>query len=180
MRVSRLNPATPMTPMTPFFTNAQVRPRRDDHRRRHDDRGQISIRVPNDRHIRDRSARVPGPMRPTVRPQSTPCRFRFTPSQIRTISAKRAEVHQNLSRRPSPHGTATRRWPVKCRRGHHGVQTRGARAAYHGIEDERHARLRALSRSVGTADRCAVTGRCRLLANRAVGRGCGARRPGFA
>ena len=110
-------------------------------------------------------------MRPTVRPQSTPCRFRFTLSQTRTISAKRAEVHQNLSRRPSPHGTATRRWPVKCRRGHHGVQTRGARAAYHGIEDERHARLRALSRSVGTADRCAVTGRCRLLANRAVSRG---------
>jgi hypothetical protein len=28
---------------------------------------------------------------------------------------------------------ATRRWPVKCRRGHHGVQTRGARAANHGI-----------------------------------------------
>ena len=103
--------------------------------------------------------------------QSTPCRFRFTLSQTRTISAKRAEVHQNLSRRPSPHGTATRRWPVKCRRGHHGVQTRGARAAYHGIEDERRARQRALSRSVGTADRCAVTGRCRLLANRAVSRG---------
>jgi hypothetical protein len=41
---------------------------------------------------------------------------------------------------------------VTCRRGHHGVQTRGARAADHGIEDERHARLRALSRSVGTAD----------------------------
>ena len=57
---------------------------------------------------------------------------------------------------------------MKCRRGHHGVQTRGARAAYHGIEDERHARLRALSRSVGTADRCAVTGRCRLLVNCAV------------
>jgi hypothetical protein len=34
---------------------------------------------------------------------------------------------------------ATRRWPVTCRRGHHGVQTRGARAADHGIEDERHA-----------------------------------------
>ena len=75
-------------------------------------------------HVRDRSARVQGPMRPTVRPQSTPCRFRFTLSQTRIISAKRAEVHQNLSRRPSPHGTATRRWPVKCRRGHHGVQTR--------------------------------------------------------
>jgi len=28
--------------------------------------------------------------------------------------------HQNLSRRPSPHVRATRRWPVKCRRGHHG------------------------------------------------------------
>ena len=84
-------------------------------------------------HVRDRSARVQGPMRPTVRPQSTPCRLRFTLSQTRTISAKRAEVHQNLSRRPSPHGTATRRWPVKCRRGHHGVQTRGARAADHGI-----------------------------------------------
>ena len=103
-------------------------------------------------HVRDRSARVQGPMRPTVPPQSTPCRFRFTLSQTRTISAKVAEVHQNLSRRPSPDGTATRRWPVKCRRGHHGVQTRGARAADHGIEDERHARLRALSRSVGTAD----------------------------
>ena len=103
-------------------------------------------------HIRHRSARVPGPDAPTVRPQSTPCRFRFTLSQTQTISAKRAEVHQNLSRRPSPHGTATRRWLVKCRRGHHGVQTRGARAADHGIEDERHARLRALSRSVDTAD----------------------------
>jgi hypothetical protein len=78
-------------------------------------------------------------------PQSTPCRFRFTLSQTRTISAKRAGVHQNLSHRPSPHGTATRRWPVTCRRGHHGVQTRGARAADHGIKDERHARLRALS-----------------------------------
>jgi hypothetical protein len=74
-----------------------------------------------------------GPMRPTVRPQSTPCRLRFTLSQTRTVSAKRAEVHQNLSRRPSPRGTATRRWPVKCRRGHHGVQTRGVRAADHGI-----------------------------------------------
>jgi hypothetical protein len=103
-------------------------------------------------HIRDRSARVPGPMPPTARPQSTPCRLRFTLSQTRTISAKRAEVHQNLSRRPSPRGTATRRWPVRCRRGRHGVQTRGVRAANHGIEDERHARLRALSRSVGTAD----------------------------
>ena len=124
-------------------------------------------------HVRDRSARVQGPMRPTVPPQSTPCRFRFTLSQTRTISAKRAEVHQNLSRRPSPHGTATRRWPVKCRRGHHGVQTRGARAADHGIEDERHARLRALSRSVGTADGVPVTGRCRLLVNCAVSRGAG-------
>jgi hypothetical protein len=103
-------------------------------------------------HVRDRSARVPGPMPPTVRPQSTPCRLRFTLSQTRTISAKRAEVHQNLSRRPSPRGTATRRWSVRCRRGHHGVQTRGVRAADHGIEDERHACLRALSRSVGTAD----------------------------
>ena len=102
-------------------------------------------------HVRDRSARVPGPMCPTVRPQSTPCRLRFTLSQTRTISAKRAEVHQNLSRRPSPRGTATRRWPVTCRRAHHGVQTRGARAADHGIEDERHASA-ALSRSVGTAD----------------------------
>jgi hypothetical protein len=79
------------------------------------------------------NARVQGPMRPTVRPQSTPCRLRFTLSQTRTISARRAGVHQNLSRRPSPRGMATRRWPVKCRRGHHGVQTRGARAAGHGI-----------------------------------------------
>jgi hypothetical protein len=93
----------------------------------------------------------------------------------RTISAKRAEVHQNLSRRPSPHGTATRRWPGKCRRGHQGVQTRGARAADHGIEDERHARLRALSRSVPLTG-CPVTGRCRLLVNCAVSRG--ARWPG--
>ncbi len=96
--------------------------------------------------------RVPGPMPPMVRPQSTPCRLRFTLSQTRTISAKRAEVHPNLSRRPSPRGTAPSRWPVTCRRGHHGVQTRGARAADHGIRKERHARLRALSRSVGTAD----------------------------
>jgi hypothetical protein len=95
----------------------------------------------------------PGIDAPDGPPQSTPCRFRFTLSQTRTVSAKRAEVHQNLSRRPSPDGTATRRWPVKCRRGHHGVQTRGvARAADHGIEDQRRARLRALSRSVGTAD----------------------------
>ena len=123
-------------------------------------------------HVRDRSARVQGPMRPTVPPQSTPCRFRFTLSQTRTISATAAEVHQNLSRRPSPDGTATRRWPVKCRRGPHGVQTRGARAADHGIEDERHARLRALSRSVGTADGVPpVAGRCRLPVNCAVSRG---------
>jgi len=93
----------------------------------------VSTLWPRCGHVRDRSARVRGPMRPTVRPQSTPCRWRFTLSQTRTISAKRAEVHQNLSRTPSPHGTATRRWPVKCRRGHHGVQTRGARAADHGI-----------------------------------------------
>jgi hypothetical protein len=129
-------------------------------------------------HVRDRSARVQGPIRPTVPPQSTPCRFRFTLSQTPTISAKRAGVHQNLSRRPSPHGTATRRWPVTCRRGHHGVQTLGAGAADHGIEDERHARLRALSRSVGTADGVPVTGRCRLFVNCAVSRG--ARWPGSA
>ena len=91
-------------------------------------------------------------LRPTIPPQSTPCRFRFTLSPRPTDCAKPAEVHQNLCPRPSPHGTATRRWPVKCRRGHHGVQTRGVRAADHGIEDERHARLWALSRSVGTAD----------------------------
>jgi hypothetical protein len=52
-----------------------------------------------------------------------------------------------------------------------GVQTRGAGAADHGIEDERHARLRALSRSVGAADGVPVTGRCRLLVNCAVSRG---------
>jgi hypothetical protein len=94
-------------------------------------------------------------MRPTVPPQSTPCRFRFTLRQTRTISAKRAEVHQNLSRRPSPHETATSTWPVTCRRGQHGVQTRGARAAEPqttASKIERHARLRALSRSVGAAD----------------------------
>ena len=61
---------------------------------------------------------------------------------------------------------------MKCRRGPHGVQTRGARAADHGIEDERHARLRALSRSVGTADGVPpVAGRCRLPVNCAVSRG---------
>ena len=109
-------------------------------------------------HVRDPSARVQGPMRPTVPPQSTPCRFRFTLSQTRTISAKRAGVHQNLSRRPSPHRTATKRWPVTCRRGHHGVQTRGVGAADLGIEDERHARLRALSWSVGTANGVPVPG----------------------
>jgi hypothetical protein len=106
----------------------------------------------------------------TLRPQSTPCRLRFTLSQTRTISTKRAEVHQSLSRRPSLQGTATRRWPVKRRGGHHGVQTRGARAADHGIEDERHARLRALSRSVGTAAGVPITGRCRSLVNCAVSR----------
>jgi hypothetical protein len=68
-----------------------------------------------------------------------------------------------------PHGTATRRWPVKCRHGHRGVQTRGGRAADHGTE--RHARLRPLSRSVGTADGVPVTGRCRLLVSCAVSRG---------
>ncbi|MFL6086239.1 MAG: hypothetical protein ACJ74F_24165, partial [Mycobacterium sp.] len=42
------------------------------------------------------------------------------------------------------------------------------------FEDGRHARLRALSRSVGTADEVpAVTGRCRLLVNYAVGRVAG-------
>jgi hypothetical protein len=102
-------------------------------------------------HSRPVGARVQGPVRPTAWPQSTTCRLRFTLSQTRTISAKRVEVHQNSSPRPSPRGTATRRWPVKCRRGHHGVPTRGARAADHGIEDERHARRRALSQAVGPA-----------------------------
>src|ERR1700694_6144176 len=41
------------------------------------------------------------------------------------------------------------------------------------FEDERHARLRALSRSAGTADGVPVTGRCRLLVNCAVSRGAG-------
>src|ERR1700694_283125 len=41
------------------------------------------------------------------------------------------------------------------------------------FEDERHARLRALSRSVGTADGVPVTGRCRLLVNCAVSRRAG-------
>ena len=40
---------------------------------------------------------------------------------------------------------------MKCRRGHHGVPTRGARAADHGIDDEWHARRRALSQAVGPA-----------------------------
>ena len=108
------------------------------HRARRSKPAQCSMGLPPRRiHIvakmRPRSRPVQGPMRPTIRPQSTPCRWRFTHSQTRTISAKRAEVHQNLSRRPSPRGTATRRWPVKCRPGRHGVQTRGARAADHGI-----------------------------------------------
>jgi hypothetical protein len=94
---------------------------------------------------RDRCARRP----PTI--DAMPLQIHTQPT-TRTISAKRAEVHQNLSHRPSPDGTATRRWPVKCRRGHHGVQICGAGAADQGIEDERHARLQALSRSVGTAD----------------------------
>ena len=60
---------------------------------------------------------------------------------------------------------------MKYRRGHHGVQTRGAGAADHGIKDERHARLRALSRSSVPLIGCPVTGRCRLLVNCAVSRG---------
>jgi hypothetical protein len=60
---------------------------------------------------------------------------------------------------------------VTCRRGRHGVQTRGVRAADLGIEDERHARLRALSRSVGPLTGCPVTGRCRLFVNCAISRG---------
>src|SRR6478609_7776976 len=99
---------------------------------------------PRCRHVLDRSARVQGPMRPTVTPQSTPCRFSFTLSQTRTISAKRAEVHQNLSRRPSPHGTATRRWPVKCRRGHTVCRPVVSEPQTTAFEDERRARLRAL------------------------------------
>ncbi len=51
------------------------------------------------------------------------------------------------------------------------LQTRGATAADHGIEDERHARLQALSRSVGTADGVRVTGRCRLFVDCAVSHG---------
>ena len=47
---------------------------------------------------------------------------------------------------------------MTCRRGHHGVQTRGVGAADLGIEDERHARLRALSWSVGTANGVPVPG----------------------
>jgi len=123
---------------------------------------------------RSRPARAcPGTDAPDAPPQWTPCRFRFTLSQTRIISAKRAEVHQNLSRRPSPRGTATRRWPVKCRRGHHSVQTRDARAADHGI------RRRATRASAGTEPvgrdltGCPVTDRCRLLVNCAVSRGAG-------
>ena len=48
---------------------------------------------------------------------------------------------------------------------------RGARAADHGIEDERHPRLWALSRSIGTADRVPVTARCRLFVDCAINRG---------
>jgi hypothetical protein len=116
--------------------------------------------------------RVQGPMRPTVPPQSTPCRFRFTLSQTRTISAKRAEAIRTYLADHHPMGRQRDEWPVKCRRGHHGVQTRGARAADHGIEDERHPRLRA-TEPVGTADGVPVTGRCRLLVNCAVSRGAG-------
>jgi hypothetical protein len=47
---------------------------------------------------------------------------------------------------------------VTCRLGHHGVQTRGVGAADLGIEDEQHARLRALSWSVGTANEVPVSG----------------------
>jgi hypothetical protein len=61
--------------------------------------------------------------------------LRNVPRSIRTYLAD----HHLVGRR-------RRRWPVKCRRGHHGVQTHGARAADHGsIQNERHARLRALS-----------------------------------
>jgi hypothetical protein len=130
----------------------------------------VSKLLPRCGHFRDRSTRVRGPMRPKVRPQSTPCRLRCTLSQIRTISAKRAEVHQNLSRRPSPRGTATRRWPVKCRRGHHGVRTRGARAADHGIRRRATRASTGTRRSVGTAEGCPVTGRCRLVVNCAASR----------
>jgi hypothetical protein len=71
----------------------------------------------------------------------------------------------------SPHGTATIRWPVKCRRGHHGVQTRGAGAADHGIDDERHARRRIALAAHDELTGCPVTGRCRLFVNCAVSRG---------
>jgi hypothetical protein len=56
-------------------------------------------------HIRDRWARVSRDRCATACPQSTTCRLSFTLSQTRTISAKRVEVHQNLSPRPSPGGT---------------------------------------------------------------------------
>ncbi len=151
LRSQRLFPRAPRTTLNGFAPGIQI----------------VAKMRPRSRPVRA----CPGTDAPDGPPQSTPCRFRFTLSQTRTISATVAEVHQNLSRRPSPDGTATRRWPVKCRRGHHGVQTRGARAADHGIEDERHARLRALSRSVGTADGVPpVAGRCRLPVNCAVSR----------
>jgi hypothetical protein len=57
---------------------------------------------------------------------------------------------------------------VKCRRGHHGVQTRGATAADHGIEDERH------GRSV-PPEGVPVTGQCRLFVDCAQSRHVAAR-----
>jgi hypothetical protein len=120
-------------------------------------------------HVRGRSARVPGPMRPTVPSQSTPCRLRFTlrtpdhfcetgggPSELISQTITTRDGNQTIAREVSP-------WTPRC-------ASRGARAADHGIEDERHARLRALSRSVGTDDEVPVTGRCRLLVNCAVSR----------
>ena len=78
-------------------------------------------------------------LRPAIPSQSTLCCFRFTLSQLPTDCAKPAGVHRSGCRSLSSQETAKSRWRAKCRRGHHGAQTRGARAADQGTE--RHARL---------------------------------------
>ena len=67
-RVARTGLVTPRRcghPATARRPRGVGRPRRDDHRRRHDDRGQISIRVPNDRRRGIASARFMCPSKPS-------------------------------------------------------------------------------------------------------------------
>jgi hypothetical protein len=78
------------------------------------------------------------------------------PSELVSQTITSWDGNETMAREVSP-------WTPRCRPVVPEPQTTA-------FEDERHARLRALSRSVGTADGVPITGRCRSLVNCAVSR----------